>query len=500
MRLPTWLWGGNPGRFLEEARYRSGRNRDGSFWTQTDELFLRQPPALVERRTLAGPGTPLSHLAHLARLEERVDPPSGPWVTEALRSRSERAEKTGELLDVINHQQLLLYNLAVEALPEQAGCFLEFLRSVSFTHDKSQTPFPNPGVQLVQTDPALLHRLKFPSILLRIEQDEDLNRGDPRHVRKLSRSAETTFDSSTHLYRGVMLFDAYLAPLLAAGTPGIWALNVTRSFGSMIFDLGTLISGSEGFATEMIQLISIPGTDRITKFASLSQTAPVAATSWWTDQLNYLFSTLSDMSVFTDSAGWYQPSRHLEALLTIEQLFVRTTSLLVATRDANARRALMFTILDSLEGVRGANLLTMCSLKHARKTLERLETSIPGTAKELLLPSARRAVEALREMQDGFFIRRQQKTDRVSLRVGGSSFREMSVDDATARYLKLLRDATHGHGADKESTRAMTAALLAHHDGHVPHDVGLIAYLYLLDVLANPGRLRTLLYRTSRDR
>jgi hypothetical protein len=158
----------------------------------------------------------------------------------------------------------------------------------------------------------------------------------------------------------------------------------------------------------------------------------------------------------------------------------------------------MFTVLDSLEGVRGGNFLMMCKLSHATKVLAELESSLPSPAAEVLLPAARRAVEALGTMQDGFFIRRQLGTREVELQLKGSSVRFLSLEEATARYLKVLRDATHGHGSDKESAKAMTDALLAHHDGDIPHDVGLLGYLYLLEVLMHPERVRQRLYRSGR--
>lgn len=120
---------------------------------------------------------------------------------------------------------------------------------------------------------------------------------------------------------------------------------------------------------------------------------------------------------------------------------------------------------------------------------------MPASAAEILLPAARRAVEALRTVQEGFFIRRQLGTTTVDLQLGAGQVRSLPVEEAAARYLKVLRDATHGHGSNKESSRALTDALLAHHNGNVPHDVGFLAYLYLLDILANPDRLRRTLHR-----
>jgi hypothetical protein len=461
------------------------------------ESYRRQRPDLIRLITIAEPGVS-PRWEQLAWLRERVQVEAPQQLAPALERRRLRAEEQGALLDVINHQQLLLYALPAKDLPVQARYFVDFLNSVRFTEDPNCGPFPNTGLHVIEVNPALHHRLKIASVWLRIEQDLRLGGGDVSHLKGLSTKAGQAFNSSAGLYSGVMMFDAYLSPLLAAGTPGIWAINVVRSFGSMIFDLGTFISGTEAEAAEMLHLILTPGAREVVHFPKLSASSADHAIRWWAEQLNLLFGVLSDLSTFTDTSGDYRPAKHLEALLTIEQIFRRTTSLLVAHRDTNARRALMFTVLDSLEGVRGTNFLTMCKLDHARKVLADLEDSMPAPAAELLLPAARRAVAALDSMQDGFFIRRQLGTPTVDLQLGGSSIRRLSLEEATARYLKVLRDATHGHGSDKESTKAMTDALLAHHDGEIPHDVGLLGYLYLLDVLMHPERVRQRLYREGR--
>jgi hypothetical protein len=36
----------------------------------------------------------------------------------------------------------------------------------------------------------------------------------------------------------------------------------------------------------------------------------------------------------------------------------------------------------------------------------------------------------------------------------------------------------------------LDASLLVHHHGHLPHDIVLLPYLYLLDTLCNPDRVR----------
>lgn len=108
--------------------------------------------------------------------------------------------------------------------------------------------------------------------------------------------------------------------------------------------------------------------------------------------------------------------------------------------------------------------------------------------------AARRGVDALLQLQDGFFLR--EPDGRVRL------WRErapMDVADATARYVDMLRDATHGCTTvrSKAAQREEVATMLAIHDGNVPHDLGLLAWLYLLQLLNDPGRLRRIVSRTA---
>ena len=494
--LPTWLWGGNPAQLIAECEYRSRADGGRGFLLQPEERYRRRKPNLVRARTIADPSIRSGRFDDLAYLRERVEPPMPRNIDVELERRRLRAEGSGQPLDLFNYERLVMYVIPVQELPDRARYLYDLLRQMPTAEGPNDRPFSNASVHVVEIDPALLHRLKIASVWLRIEQDLRLKQGDLSHLTGVA-DHEQAFGSSSGLYSGVYMLDAYLAPLLASGTPGIWALNVVRTFGSLVFGLGRFISGTKGDAAEPLQLISVPGATDVVHFPELSASAGSDAVRWWVDRLNELFGVLSELAVFVDQSGDYQADKHLEAMLTVDQVFRRTASLLVAHRDTNARRTLFFSLLDSFQRVNGWDLLTMCRFSHAESVLARLETTLPGAAAEILLPAARRGVVSLQRMQDGFFIRRQLGTDDVELQLPGGETRSLALEEATARYLKVLRDATHGHGG-KGKAALETAALLAHHNGEVPHEIGLLAYLYLLDMLLNPDRLRRCLYNGGR--
>lgn len=494
--LPEWLWGGDPTRLLAECRYRSRRERtDGAHLVQPEETYRHQTPDLVRVRTITEPGNATGRLTDLSRLRERIVPPIHPEMSAQLERRRLQAEKSGGVLDLLIYEQLVMYVVPIGELAHRAQYFLDLLKEMPLESDPSAHPFENAALTLVEIDPALLHRIKIASVWLRIKQDLRLQEGDLSHIRSVEGEDEA-FGSSSGLYNGVLTLDAYLAPLLACATPGVWGLHVMRTFGSLLFSFGRRISGTAGRASEPLHLISVPGATDPIHFDELSPRACTSATRWWIERLNEMFGVMSDLSVFTDSAGDYRADKHLESVLTIEQIFRRLSSLMVAHRDTNARRTLFFSVLDSFQRTNGWDLLTMCKLSHAEAVLARLEESL-GEAAELLLPVARRGVGALRSMQRGFFISRQLGTADVELQLAAGKTKTISAEEATARYLKVLRDATHGHGGKGKSIEE-TAALLAHHDGNVPHDIGLLAYLYLLDMLLESSRLRRCLYAGGR--
>lgn len=107
----------------------------------------------------------------------------------------------------------------------------------------------------------------------------------------------------------------------------------------------------------------------------------------------------------------------------------------------------------------------------------------------MLLEPARRAVQALEEVQGGFFLPTRTGADGVRLpdRHGGE--RIWPIGDSVALYLQLLRNANHGFTPEQDANERRDQVLLMAHDGDVPGYVAFLPYLYWLDVLAHPERL-----------
>jgi hypothetical protein len=500
MQIPSWLYGGDPAKLLVRAALHSRLDRSRHVsWVQTDESYYRRAVDLVTVVNLAGPDL-VARFGRLDTLAELTPHDMSPQVLEAVHQKRVRVEQTRAPVDALALYQLELMTAPSGSLGDTTRKVFEDLREIGMQDDSSDKVFASAGVQLIRRSEALLWRMKLASIFVQMQQDPRMQSGDLSHLKGQLGDGALAFQSSSGLNDGLYLLDAYLGPLLGALTPAVWAFAASRSFGSLVTTLGQPLAGASGEAAELLQLVSVPGATHSLPTPKLSPGASTDAVTWWVRQLNELFSVLSDPVVFTTRSGVYEPNAQLHAVLSIEQLFRRTTSIQLAHRDTNARRVLMFTVLDTLERLTNRNLDSLSSLPTAIKTLQAVRKTIPASAAEVLLPAAERAVASLRDLQSGvFFARRSGAPDTIDLRMESQPDVAISVERATTWYVKALRDATHGHGSNRAKVAERTNALLAQHNGAVPYDLGLLGYLYLLDLLCHPERLRRMLEQNTRS-
>lgn len=479
--LPDWLWGGNPRGLFSEADMHA-RVLPGSrseLMVQTNERYYRRRPNLIE--PLRASGNDYSAFSVMG--DDSID--EG-WMP-SLRSRlADRGDGGEELHELLTTYQLHIAAAPTRILGNQIRAAIDTLQEITFT-ESVERAFSNAQAFAIRRQDSLLHRVKLASVMTRVAHDPRLAAGDLRHLNSEQGHGEA-FASSSQLHQGFLLLDAYTAPLLGAMTPAVWAVPAHKGYGPVILSLGRGAAGATGEARELIQnLGGGHGPDEVVEWPDLAQGAPWAAVDWWAGALNALMSIFTDLSTFNDTHGHYNAARHLQSLLTLEQLFRRVHSIQLTHRDRHARRVLLFTVLDTLESLTGRNLETLCTLSHAQHALERLRTRTPVASQQILLPSAERAVNALERVQEGFFMSLPDGTVPIAFEVGQP--KPVSRERAAAMYIKTLRDATHGHGSHRASSRARTESLLAHHNGSVPHDLALLAYLYLVDFMANPEHL-----------
>lgn len=174
--------------------------------------------------------------------------------------------------------------------------------------------------------------------------------------------------------------------------------------------------------------------------------------------------------------------------LGVEQLFRTVQSLSIHDRDPIARRTLFFDAIDTLSGLTRTQPDSLYELTHAQTVLDRLTDDLPPDVAPVLIPRAAAAVDALRQLQAGFFLGSRLTDGGFRLPNKQGVERIVQLDAAAGQWLRMLRNA--GHGFTRPRSGERDAILLVSHNGQIPHDLPDLAYLYLLDLLCHPQRLQ----------
>ncbi|HXL88587.1 MAG TPA: hypothetical protein VN969_06305 [Streptosporangiaceae bacterium] len=495
VNLPPWLGGGDPSGFFENSGLVAERiGNSATRWRISNKVPWDQGrPILVTVNDIAGPGQalPRFNLLSLMVQAERLEESTPNEIIKEVNRMGERAETSKNPVDSFAWVQMATIAMPAPQLRDWLTRTYEGFTSTGMENDFNDKVFANAGIHIVRRSLELLHRIKLASVSLQLSSDYTFDTKTLEQIKRDAHSSgESIFASSEGLYDGIYTLDAYLAPLYGSLIPAVWAFPASRILGVIIFSLGQPLAGSPGRPTELLHLLPSQGPTESSSIPSLTSTASSKAIRWWISKLNDLLTILSDPTVFTDQHGVYVPSQHLHTQLTVEQLFRRVFSMQDALRDSQARRVLFFTALDTLDRLTAHNIETLCDLEHAKSVFSKLKSIIPVEAAEILLPGAERGVSALERLQDGFFIGRRTGTGKVEWSDPELGPQSLDPGKAAAHYIRLLRDATHGHGTKFAKRQQRTDALLTNHNGKIPHDLGWLSYLYLLDLLARPDDLR----------
>ena len=492
--VPPWIWGSNIPGFLADAAFRRSTRADGGLSEiQTDEAYHRRAPVLVESGpVLSAAGRTQGSADWLAGFDE----PSieGP-VYDALKDHPHWiAPSSGHpLIDVVEwSKRAAMFIPGVDLLDQAREIQAALLKATIDGTD--ERAFPRANILAIRRSRSLVYRVKLQAVLLRVTADERLRGGAPSELKSLASNGELVFGAGNDLTTGVMILDAYLLPLLAALTPHVWAFPVLRVNGTLVCSFGRAVSGVRQQPTGLLDTLYLPGrAEAVDVVDFIDPSAPDVALHWWAGALNQMFGVITDPVTFANRTATFDVDLAFQTTLTVEQIFRRVGSSQMADGDVFGRRAAMFNAIDAFEGLTGYNTSRMLSPDHARKTLERLEANVPAPAAEILLPAARRAVAALEDVASGFYLTNTDGTIPV-----GPTRPALQPQVAAAKYMYLLRNSTHGFSG-KQAHAEYGAALLGTHTGDVHHDVGLLGWLYLLDLLSDPRRLRRILSGQARQ-
>jgi hypothetical protein len=485
-KLPPWLWGNDILGFAREAQLKiTPADAEACYWhMQALERYEHRTARLVRLIEIAAPG----HTPHWERLRALQPSRVANTVPPELvaRKRQELVEGTSpdDLLAQLNWLHMSLTLARDEEFFTAADSAWQSLSSVRTKDGKPV--FPDLAAYFISFDQALSWRAGLARVMLRLEEEPTLLTAPPTPTGQLAFGSGTMLQTDLAVTR-----DAYIAPLFLCHSPYIWSLVGQRQQGITIFSLGQPIAGRTPDPAELLQQFMPTGPTNFPACPPFTATQISAALTWWTDHLNELLSISTDPSSYKEESGTYRPRRQFETLLSLEQAGKRVQAVLTHQRDPASRRVLAFAALDTLEGLKVVSSLENAfDLSKAERVLQGLTDALPADVAAVLLPSARRAVVALRECQDGFLPSAHVSGGQVAIPSKGGGTTRVSVDSATKQYLRVLRNTSHGFGGKDDAGRRRDELLLMSHTGELPHDFALLPYLYWLDCIANPHRLR----------
>jgi hypothetical protein len=283
-------------------------------------------------------------------------------------------------------------------------------------------------------------------------------------------------------------------PLIVAA-PWVFGITTTRiGAGTIVVLFGRPEAGRQGaVAGELLQLyrpylLSSP-IRNVMPQPRVTAVEIECLLRWWVGRLNELFGVVLDPAIYQDDEGTYNVQNHLGALLSMDRLLACVLEILIhSRRDEFIRKLLLFEVLDLLEGFGVGGYDQLCNPTFVQTEVDRLAAELPAEVANLILPRCRRASDALRDLQDGFYLneRRRPGSMKVPDKSGKLQIRPMAT--AVSQYLRVVRNAGHGFG-EMVRERPHQVSLLATHTGELPPELSDLAFVHLLRVLADPVRL-----------
>lgn len=308
----------------------------------------------------------------------------------------------------------------------------------------------------------------------------------------------------------------FLAPSIATLAPFVTGVMSARAYANVIWLFGQPLAGSAHPTDELLAAIGQDharftrrrrGKERPEATASDA----LAAIQWWVSKTNLLFSIMTDITLFVDAQGGYEPVRHAAFLISVERLFTDVLEVLTNTgRNEGAKLRAAYDALDCIDGLRlgllpGMKKPTFADLTSTTKVaraVDDLERSLPSGVGAVVLPKCIEARDALEHVKEGFFLERHVGADGlVDVPVAGGGTREVLWDEAIRNYIRIDRNSAHSLLKEIDPVREPGKLVtFVAHDGELDPAVADLAYLWLVTLLDDPERMRIpILRQIDRD-
>ena len=479
MRVPSWMTGGDPQQLeqLCDWEMQVEDSQVGTYWVRTRGARHGRSTKLLIMTKLADARN-AEKLASYSRMN-RLRPLDGMVPGESWSAALAVYERLQEKYPDEPAATLLQMQVLITAAPTVETAINVAHQTFSNWVLPSE---PEASCHLIEVSETLGYRYSVTRALLNVHE--------PARTKTAAETQKLLFRSAQNLLSDITFgLDAYLDCMCSSLSPDVWAFPIPRPGGIILVVFGRVTPGQSSIPRDKIQLLA-PTKDNPRCYSSdpsITADDLVKGAQWWIQRLNLLFSIASEPGNHVVD-GAYNPSMALEKLLTLEQVFRDCQSIATSTRDQHVRLTLAFQALLRIKGlVPSLAWRKVFGITAARKTLRTIKSAMPANLHPIYLPRAERAIAALEEMEQGFFLANRAGEEKIRLPNDNSGKEELVTrSHAVTDWLQLYRNSLHGFD---QPTTPRQQALLASHDGHIPGAVADLAWLQLLGLLAKPESL-----------
>lgn len=380
----------------------------------------------------------------------------------------------------------------------QAAFFLEHPAKVNtmLTTLKNEFAANGGGVFLIQTGKRLQRRKAMIRVLHAAQAQpdrsfEDLN-GEAQPLEEHSPGSDSLHH---HLYAPVVLLPS---PFIRGFTAGRIIPEATESHAlvalhapghtapldqdvptwSKVFESGLPTLRDLGLAnSRWIMELNAPAGDLPARLL----------VEWWTNQLNALFTEITDLGRYRDDDGVLDARNAYRELRTLDRIIGNCIRIQANTEDHVGRVAAAFEFFDLLPNLLPRKFdpkriwAALGDPKSAAKTLNGAFADVPEPIKSVLTERVGKVTSKLRDetvqtVVPGRFV-------RGAVRVGHQRT-PINPNPYVAKILHQLRNTHHGYELEKQVQRD----LLDTHTGHISVAFPELVVLYVLAIVADPAR------------